>query len=98
MDKDKQAISSNRKAVGEPAGLAELMVFYCEQAAGFCSDIGNEDENYFAALVSIFEQALAVANTLPPSVRDALVARLDRVHRIAKSSAMALVTIWISSL
>src|SRR5437667_11894849 len=80
----KRAIANYRKAVGEPAGLAELMVFYCEQAAGFCSDIGNEDENYFAALVSIFEQALAVANTLPPSVRDALVARLDRVHRIGQ--------------
>ena len=38
--KAKQAISSYRKAVDEPAGLAELMVFYCERAAGFCSDIG----------------------------------------------------------
>jgi len=80
----KRAIANYRKAVGEPAGLAELMVFYCEQAAGFCADIGNEDENYFAALVGIFEQALAVANTLPPSVRDALVPRLDRVHRISQ--------------
>jgi hypothetical protein len=64
--KAKQAISNYKKAVGEPAGLAELMVFYCEQAAGFCSDVGNEDEAYFAALVRIFEQALTVANTLPP--------------------------------
>jgi hypothetical protein len=24
--------------------LAELMVFYCERAAGFCSDIGHQDE------------------------------------------------------
>src|SRR6266481_1673837 len=44
--KAKQAISSYRKAVGEPAGLAELMVFYCERAAGFCSDIGYQDESY----------------------------------------------------
>jgi hypothetical protein len=40
VPKAKQAISSYRKAVGEPAGLAELMVFYCERAAGFCSDVG----------------------------------------------------------
>jgi len=33
--KAKQAISSYRKAVGEPAGLADLMVSYCENAAGF---------------------------------------------------------------
>jgi hypothetical protein len=31
----KQAISSYRKAIGEPAGLAELMVSFCESAAGF---------------------------------------------------------------
>ena len=43
VTKAKQEISNYKKAVGEPAGLAELMVFYCEQAAGFCSDVGNED-------------------------------------------------------
>jgi len=82
--KAKQAISNYKKAVGEPAGLAELMVFYCEQAAGFCSDVGNEDEAYFAALVRIFEQALTVTNGLPPDARDALVARLDRVSQISQ--------------
>ena len=82
--KAKQAISNYKKAVGEPAGLAELMAFYCERAAGFCSDIGNEDENYFDALVRMFEQALTVANTLPPSSRDTLVTRLDRVRGISQ--------------
>jgi hypothetical protein len=81
--KAKQAISSYKKAVGEPAGLAELMVFYCEQAAGFCADLGNEDESYFDALVRMFEQALTVVNTLPDSGRVALTARLDRVRGIS---------------
>jgi hypothetical protein len=31
--------------VGEPVGVAELMVFYCERAAGFCDSIVNEDES-----------------------------------------------------
>src|SRR5438067_7662416 len=62
-----------RKAVGEPAGVAELMVFYCERAAGFCEDIVNEDESYFAALVRMFEKALTVANTLPESSGVALI-------------------------
>src|ERR1700686_1341224 len=56
--KAKQAISSYRKAVGEPAGLAELMVSFCESAAGFCNDVGYQDEGYFDALVNMFEQAL----------------------------------------
>ena len=81
--KAKQAISHYKKAVGEPAGLAELMVFYCERAAGFCSDFGHSDESYFNALVHVFEQALAVANTLPASTRDALIDRLDQVSVIS---------------
>ena len=54
--KARQAISSYRKAVGEPAGLAELMVFYCERAAGFCSDLGYQDDGYFNALVRMFDR------------------------------------------
>jgi len=81
--KAKQAISSYRKAVGEPAGLAELMVFYCERAAGFCSDIGYQDESYLDALVRMFEQALKISAQLSASDRNALIARLDRVRVIS---------------
>jgi len=76
----KRAISDYRKAVGDPVGLAELMVFYCEQASGFCKDIGQQDEGYFDALVRMFEQALKSANTLPANDRDDLIARLDHVR------------------
>jgi hypothetical protein len=58
--KAKQAISNYKKVVGVATGMAELMVFYCEQAAGFCNDVGYQDENYFNALVRMFEQALKV--------------------------------------
>lgn len=81
--KAKQAISSYRKAVGEPAGLAELMAFYCERAAGFCSDVGYQDEGYFDALVRMFEQALKVIPQLSASDRNPLIARLDRVRVIS---------------
>jgi hypothetical protein len=81
--KAKQTISSYRKAVGEPAGLAELMVFYCERAAGFCNDVGNQDEGYFDALVRMFEHALKVIAQLPAPDRNPLIARLDRVRVIS---------------
>ena len=81
--KAKQAISSYRKAVGEPAGLAELMVSYCESAAGFSDNIGYQDEGYFDALVHMFEQALKVTCQLPAGDRDALIARMDRVRTIS---------------
>src|SRR5258708_1127503 len=75
--KAKQAISSYRKAVGESAGLAELMVFYCERAAGFCSDIGYQEDGYFDALVRMLIAQLSASD------RNALIARLDRVRIIS---------------
>jgi hypothetical protein len=81
--KAKQAISSYKKAVGEPVGLAELMVFYCECAAGFCNDIGYQDDSYFDALVRMFEQAVKVIAQLPASDRNPLIARLDTVRTLS---------------
>ena len=81
--KAKQAISNYKKAVGEPGGLAELMVFYCERAAGFCREFGNDDVSYLNALVHTFEQAHDIAITLPVNSRDAFLARLDQVRNIS---------------
>ena len=81
--KAKQAISSYKKAVGDPIGLAELMVFYCERAAGYCSDVGYQDESYFNALVRMFEQALKIITLLSSSDRNPLIARLDKVRTIS---------------
>src|SRR5258708_15802108 len=79
----KRAISDYKKAVGDQEGLAELMVFYCEQAAGFCSDLASNDERYFNALVRTFEQALKMANALSVERRDNLLTRLDSVRVIS---------------
>ena len=81
--KAKQAISSYRKAIGEPAGLAELMVSFCENAVGFSNDIGYQDEGYFDTLVHMFEQALKTTQQLPAGDCGALIARLDRVRTIS---------------
>jgi hypothetical protein len=81
--KGKEAISGYRKAVGEPAGLAELMVFYCECSANFCNDVGNDDEGYLYAFVNMFEGALKGISQLPPADREALIARLDRVRTVS---------------
>ena len=79
----KRAISDYKKALGDPEGLEELMVFYCERAAGFSSDVGNDDEGYYDALVRMFEQALKFANTVSDDRRDDPVARLDGVRIIS---------------
>jgi hypothetical protein len=81
--KAKKAISDYKKAIGQQEGLAELMVSYCERAAGFSNDVGLQDEGYFNALVRMFEQALKVIGTLPESDRLELFARLDAVRHIS---------------
>jgi hypothetical protein len=83
VSKAKQPISDYKKAVGDPAGLSELMVFYCEQAAGFCQDIGYQDEVYFNALVRMFEQAIKTIATLDVKDRDGCLTRLNRVREIS---------------
>ena len=81
--KAKQAISNYRKAIGEPAGLAELMVFFCESAAGFSNDVGYQDEGYLDALVHMFEQAIKITRQLSSGDRDALITRLDHVRNLS---------------
>lgn len=78
----KRAISDYKKAIGQPEGLAELMVCFCERACGFSNEYGLQDEGYFDALVRMFEQALKVIGTLPEDRRPALVERLDAVRRL----------------
>ena len=79
----KKALADYKKAVGAPEDLAELMVFYCERASGFSSDVGLQDEVYFDALVRMFEQALKVIATLPGAQRSELWARLDDVRQMS---------------
>jgi hypothetical protein len=78
--KVKKAIANYRKANGQPEGMAELCIFYCEEAARLVRDCGLEDEAYYAARVRMFEQALSQTANLQPVVRDNLLLRLDAVR------------------
>lgn len=80
----KKAIADYKKAIGRPPELAELMAFYCEQAVGFCEDLGMQDERYFDALLSMFKQLLTLMPALEAGQRDQL---LDRLEPLASISA-----------
>ena len=60
--------------------MAELSVFYCEEAIVFLSDCGMDDEGYYSALVLMFEQALKRTLSLPESERVHFLERLCRVR------------------
>jgi hypothetical protein len=79
--KAKKAIADYRKADGQPHGLAELAVFFCEQASGFAADAAMDDEAYLGALVRMFEQALKAVVALDESQQAEFLARLDAVRQ-----------------
>ncbi|MGA7631315.1 MAG: hypothetical protein WCB11_11135 [Terriglobales bacterium] len=73
-----------QEANGDPEGLAELMVYYCEQAAGFCREVDYQDAAYCDALVRMFEQALRTTTNAVNSgaVRNRLLGTLDHERSI----------------
>lgn len=81
----KKSIANYRKAIGDPDGLAELMVFYCERASGFSVAVGLEDEAFFVPLVRMFEQALLAIARLPEAQRPPLMERLKLVHDVSQN-------------
>lgn len=87
--KAKKAIADYQKAIGQPEGMAELMVFFCERAAGFANEFGLDDEGYFNALVRMFEQVLKMATRLGSAQRDALLDRLGTVRDLCHNFGYA---------
>ena len=78
--KAKKPIADYKKAIGKSEGLAELMVFYCERAAGFSNDVGLQGEAYLDALVRMYAQALKTIASLSDAQRQPLWDRLATVR------------------
>jgi hypothetical protein len=84
--KAKKAIADYKKAIGYPKGMAELSVFYCEEAIAFLRDCSLEDEGYHSALVLMFEQALKRTLALPESERAPFLKRLGGIRGEAQKN------------
>lgn len=84
VSRAKRAIIQYKEALGDPVGRAELLVFYCERAAGFCQDVDHRDTAYLNALVRTFEQALKAAGNVTGKVQNGFLARLESVRSIGR--------------
>ncbi len=60
-------------------GMAELSIFYCEEAFGFLESCSMEDESYFVALIRMYERSLEFVLSLPPAERANY---LERLHKL----------------
>jgi hypothetical protein len=80
VSKAKKVIADYKKAIGHPEGLAELSIFYCEEALSFLESYGMEDEGYFVALIRMYDRALTFVSKLGPAERRFYVERLDELR------------------
>jgi hypothetical protein len=80
VSKAKKAIADYKKAIGRPEGMAELSIFYCEEAFGFLESCRMEDESYFAALIRMYGRSLEFVSSLPPAERATCIERLDKLR------------------
>jgi hypothetical protein len=73
------------------------MVYYCQQAAGFCRDVDHQDAAHCDALVHMFEQPLRTTTDAVNSgtVRNPLLGTPDHVRSIGRELGMGSVTTWI---
>ena len=84
VSKAKKAIADYMKAIGRPDGLAELSIFYCEEAFSFLESCSMEDESYFLALIRMYDQSLKCVSNLPPAARTTYIDRLDKLRSRAR--------------
>ncbi|MDA9490853.1 hypothetical protein [Bradyrhizobium sp. CCBAU 11361] len=80
VSRAKKAIADYKKAIGRPEGMAELSIFYCEEAFGFLESCSMEDESCFAALIRMYGRSLEFVSSLPTAQSAAYLERLDKLR------------------
>ncbi|HEV8367182.1 MAG TPA: hypothetical protein VGQ39_04450 [Pyrinomonadaceae bacterium] len=78
----RKAIKDYRKATGNLAGTAELLMTYVEQGAEFTHDYGDIDERFYNSVESALDELANLLLREAPGVYPQLSERLARVERI----------------
>ncbi|MDD2229771.1 MAG: hypothetical protein PHY48_10205 [Candidatus Cloacimonetes bacterium] len=82
----RQAVSDYKKALGDPEGVAELMVYYCEECARSIKRVGVW-EQYAAGTINIWFDTLKYIQTLPPGQHIKFWEKLSTAQRIMGDTA-----------
>ena len=77
----RQAVSDYKKASGDQEGVAELMVFYCEECAGTIKRVGIW-EQYAAGTINIWLDTLTYIQQLPPQQHTRFWKKLDAAQKL----------------
>jgi len=76
----KKSISEYTKAIGEPFGILELRVFWCETAIQFSIDYGYDDVSYYEAMIRQYFDACRLLLTIPEPQLTQYIERLETVR------------------
>lgn len=76
----KKAISEYNKAVGDPLGILELRLFWCETAVKFSMDYGYGDVGYLDALALQYGEACIVLSALVEPLLEDTIERLTNIR------------------
>ena len=60
--------------------MAELSIFFCEEAFSFLESCSMEDGSYFVALIRMYDRSVNFVLNLPPGERRTYVERLDKLR------------------
>ena len=66
----KKAVSDYCKAVGDPKGMLELMVYFVERGTKFTLDYGDIDGQFYSSLERMYEKAIKLLLTLDEETID----------------------------
>lgn len=80
----RKAVSDYRKAVGDPEGLAELMLFYAECGVSFTLNFGDMDEAFYNSVEGMFCDGLKMLKKCGPDIADRLLPRFANAARSTK--------------
>ena len=71
VSKAKKAITDYNKAIGRPEGLAELSMFFCEEAFSFVEGCSFSDERYLGTVINMYDRSVNRVLSLPLAERRA---------------------------
>ena len=83
IEKANDAINRYSKAVDNPIGEAELRIFYVECGNNFTLSYGDIDEDYYDALLDMYEYAIETVLETPPDTQKDFQERLKKIMESA---------------
>jgi len=75
----KQAIADYSKAVGDPKGKLELMIFFVESGTEFTLELGDIDEDFYVSLERMYKKAIDLLLTFDEETIDAYYNRFEKL-------------------